>query len=197
MCYTYDHKIRRHHILVPFAEKRFEFILPHSMSLGTVKNFFLACVCAMKCGVTAEEIQSSILRWTPPKWRGEIITRPQRTYFVDCYNANLVSFLDSLPHFDRLFPGGGRLFVVGELKSSGAGETTAKENEIVLKSLPIRKGDIVVVIGENAEKLANEVPCEYSQGFSTTNEAINCINDFSGTVYLKGHRCYGLENLII
>jgi UDP-N-acetylmuramoyl-tripeptide--D-alanyl-D-alanine ligase len=186
-----------HHVSFGLDNAHWEFTMPKLMSFGAAKDFALACVCAMKCGVNADEIRSRIAKWKPSKWRGEIIEIEHRTYFADCYNANPTAMADSLIHFDRLFPRGDRLFVIGEFRESELGSCADEGNEVLFQNLPLRHGDRVIIVGENGKKWQRKIPCEYVRTFPSTMEAATEIENFSGVVYLKGHRYYGLENLII
>jgi UDP-N-acetylmuramyl pentapeptide synthase len=150
----------------------------------------------MKLGIAGKKIQERISKWVPAKLRGEIIKTENRTYFADCYNASLVSFLDSLKHFDRLFPAGGRLFVIGTLKDKAMGDAAAGGNDSVCKNLPIRENDGVIIIGEGADELRSAVKCRNAWFLQSTNEAGKIVKNFSGIVYIKGHHDYNLKDLI-
>jgi len=116
-----------------------------------------------------------------------------RTYFVDCYNANVPAFIDSLSQFDRLFPYGNRLFVIGALRYSEIGADVVGENEMVFQSLPIREYDRVIVIGEEEDFSVDSIKCNWIRIFRSTLEAIEDVRKFKGVRFLKGHRYYKLE----
>ncbi|MDR1890700.1 MAG: hypothetical protein LBQ23_00740 [Puniceicoccales bacterium] len=183
----------RYHVEVRFREEVLKFVMPRLMSSGTAQDFVLACICALECGVSSANIRERISQWKPSKWRGEIIKTSTRTYFADCYNANLTAFLNSLSQFDRLFPHGNRLFVVGALKHEEVGSGVIDDNATVFKNLPLRENDRVAIIGESMEFSMDGIDWLI---FPSTLEAMEVVTNFRGVVYLKGHRHYGLERLI-
>ncbi|MDR2737914.1 MAG: hypothetical protein LBB18_03175 [Puniceicoccales bacterium] len=186
-----------HSVFVAMDGERMEFTVPRLMSTGVAENFALACVCARKFGVDSKKIQEKIAGWTPAKWRGEIVRTRERVYFADCYNANLAALMDSLVQFDKLFPHGGRLFVIGTLMEKELGETAENANRTVCEILPIRASDAVVIVGENADRFLGKISCSSKKFFQSVREAREIVEKFSGVVYLKGHRHYKLENLIL
>ncbi|MDR2776513.1 MAG: hypothetical protein LBB17_00495 [Puniceicoccales bacterium] len=195
MGYRMNIKDEQYHVEVIFRGKFLKFVMPHPMSQGIVKNFVLACICALECGIDATNIQKRINLWKPSKWRGEIIKTPTRTYFADCYNANSIAFANSLAQFDRLFPHGDRLFVIGALIRCEVGNGVIDDNAILLKNLPLRENDGVIVIGEPANFSMDAINCNWKV-FPSTSQAMETVTNFHGIVYLKGHRIYKLESLI-
>ncbi|MDR0742684.1 MAG: hypothetical protein LBE98_04455 [Puniceicoccales bacterium] len=183
------------HVSLRVGGKDLKFTMPHSMSQGIVKNFVLACICTLECGIDASNIQKRINLWKPSKWRGEIIATTTRTYFADCYNANSIAFANSLAHFDRLFPHGNRLFVIGALIRCEVGNGVIGDNTTLLKSLPLRENDEVIVVGEPANFSMNAINRNWKV-FSSASQAMEVVTNFRGVVYLKGHRIYKLESLI-
>ena len=197
--FGYELEILPNHysVVIYFKHKKFYFELPKSMSLGTIQDFILACTCALQCGITPDKIQEKIATWQPTHLRGEIIHKGHRTYFADCYNANFVALLDSLRHFDYLFPNNHRLFVIGTLKSEEIGPTAMTQNLSILKSIPLRDGDRVFLVGEDSQMYAQKSGISNISAFDSYNEALTDVEKFSGTVYIKGHRSYTLERLIV
>ncbi|MDR2432312.1 MAG: UDP-N-acetylmuramoyl-tripeptide--D-alanyl-D-alanine ligase [Puniceicoccales bacterium] len=183
------------HVTIMFGKKDLTFAMPHLMSQGIVKNFVLACICALECGIDAASIQKRINLWKPSKWRGEIMATPTRTYFVDCYNANSIAFANSVAQFDRLFPHGNRLFVIGALIRYEVGNGVIGDNTALFKSLPLRENDGVIIIGEPTNFSMDIINCNWKV-FPSASQAMEAVTDFHGVVYLKGHRTYGLESLI-
>jgi UDP-N-acetylmuramoyl-tripeptide--D-alanyl-D-alanine ligase len=187
----------QYRVAVTLGKKDFEFTMPPLMSRGIAKNFASACVCAIKCGIDAKTIGEKIAQWQPSKWRGEIIIKKNKTYFADCYNANPVALVDSLAQFDKLFPRGKRLFVIGVLRACEMGKEVLEENSAIFNNLPLRGGDEVCLIGENADRFCSSVKCNLVRAFSSAEDAVDSVENFSGIVYLKGHRYYKLESLIL
>ncbi|MDR2628410.1 MAG: hypothetical protein LBC30_00175 [Puniceicoccales bacterium] len=195
MGYRIAMKGDQYHVEVRFKEKDLKFAMPHLMSQGIVKNFVLACICALECGIDAANIQKRINLWKPSKWRGEIIATQTRTYFADCYNANAIAFANSLAQFDRLFPHGNRLFVIGALIRCEVGDGVIGDNATLFKILPLRENDGVIVIGEPANFSMDAINCNWKV-FPLASQAMETVTNFHGIVYLKGHRIYKLESLI-
>ncbi|MDR1528152.1 MAG: hypothetical protein LBS22_01015 [Puniceicoccales bacterium] len=185
----------KYHIEVRFKEKALKFVMPRLMSSGVAKDFVLACICALECGISPANIQRRISLWKPSKWRGEIIATSTKTYFADCYNANSVAFVNSLAQFDRLFPHGSRLFVIGALIYCEIGNGVIGDNATLFKSLPLRENDGVIVIGDSTNFSMDAINCDWKV-FPSTSQAMEVVTNFHGVVYLKGHRTYKLESLI-
>jgi UDP-N-acetylmuramyl pentapeptide synthase len=186
----------RFEVTVTYEGRAHRFAMPPSMGRGGAKDFVLACTCALGCGIGADTIREKISQWRPSRWRGEIVEAGGRTFFADCFNANPVALADSLENFDRLFPHGGRLFVVGLFTEEGLGDGAPQENALLCGGLPIRPGDRVILLGDGAERFIDRIECPDRSAFPTATAALAAVKDFRGVVYLKGHRSYGLENLI-
>jgi UDP-N-acetylmuramoyl-tripeptide--D-alanyl-D-alanine ligase len=177
------------------------FPIPHLMSGGMVKNLVLALAFALLSGETLANIAARLQNWRPGAMRGEISTVNGRTFFSDCYNANPAAFLDSLKNFDRLFPQGNRLFVVGSFGDLELGKCRADENIRLGQSIPVRSGDRVVIVGEcggevQAGLLGTSPHAKGVHCLEKTEQAREFIQAHRGAVYLKGHRAYRLETLI-
>lgn len=175
------------------------FNLPREMSCGIAKNFILCATVALHCGVLYDAICDRLSDWRPANMRGNIVVRNGRHYFVDCYNANPMALTDSLLHFNRLFPHDQceRLFVIGALDESVVGHDFLEENKKILSMSVFHDDDNIVLIGKRSHEIAKvagrkNIICRVS-----TDDARNDILSFNGYVYLKGHRFYRLEDLIV
>jgi UDP-N-acetylmuramoyl-tripeptide--D-alanyl-D-alanine ligase len=181
--------------------EEYAFRVPNLMSTGIVKNLVLALTYALLAGVNCGDIRARLREWQPSPMRGTLEEINGRTFFADCYNANPTAFLDSLSHFDRLFPSGNRLFVVGSLSDRELGKYSAEENIRLGQNIPARGSDVVLAIGEHADKvkvglLKASVPIENIHCLEDTERARKFIGTHGGPVYLKGHGIYHLEKLI-
>ena len=179
-----------------FNHSKYSFQLPKLMSHGAVADFVLAACCALRYGIAADVIQSRILDWQPEPFRGEVIQTEQRQYFVDCYNSNPTALKDSLEHFERLFPGTGRLFVIGAFHEECFKKYTLQENHKVANLLTHNDQDYIWIIGKNSQQISQYLPRHNVKIFLETEHALNAIQKFHGTVFLKGHHFYHLEKLI-
>jgi UDP-N-acetylmuramyl pentapeptide synthase len=119
-----------------------------------------------------------------------------RTYFVDCYKANVPTFIDFLSQFDRLFLYENRLSVIGALRYSEMRADIVRENETVFQSLSTREYHRVIVISEEEDFSVDSIKCNWIRIFHSTLETLEDILKFKGVIFLKGHRYYKLENLV-
>ncbi len=179
---------------------RYVFHVPHLMSNGTMKNFILSVTYALFAGIRAEKIQQALQRWQPSYMRGMIKEFEQCIFYVDCYNANLVSFRDSLENFDRLFQHGSRLFIIGCLSQNEVGIKYASENRTLGYNLPLRPHDVVIIIGDDANDVSDGI-ADKKYDFTYTclknpQNITSYLRNFSGVGYVKGHRFYRLDKLI-
>ena len=182
--------------------RNIKFQVPHLMSDGIIENLTLAISCAQQLGKTIYEITEKIALWTTTKLRGELIKRGQRIFFVDCYNANDISFFDSIKNFNRILPHSPRLFVIGALKESEIGENVGKVNFKIGQFLQLQQEDKVILIGTESEPikeglLSCRTKLKQILTFRDKEDSKPIIEDFVGPVYLKGHRSYALETLIM
>ena len=187
----------RYESTIQFMGDTFKFVMPPLMSFGVAQNFMLAATCVMYCGVSAIDIQNRISSWAPYKMRGEVVAVGDRNYFIDCYNANPVSFVDSLLNFNRLFNTNNRLFILGALTRYEVGDDFVDENCKILRLNIFKPDDQVILIGESADKIVQASGMERVIPVHAANEALRFIENFKGDVYIKGHRSYKLEQLIV
>lgn len=140
------------------------------------------------------------MSWKPSFMRGTIEKINERTFFVDCYNANPKSFEDSLKHFDKLFPEDNRLFIVGCFSSKELGCFCKEENFKLGLELPLRSKDQAIIIGEDAYSVAKGIEEQQHGNFHCVKDiaqAIPYVKKHKGAVYLKGHHVYELEKLVM
>lgn len=178
-----------------------KFTIPNPMSIGTINDLSLAIHCAQHLGISDEIIQKRLKKWAPYKLRGEIIEKGGKIFYADCYNANDASFFDSLENFHRLYGQNNNLFIIGALKESEIGIVSHQTNFKIGQFIHLKPNDIAILIGESAPEIAKgltESGANISQVkiLYTKQQAIEIIENFSGTVYLKGHHSYALETLL-
>ncbi len=178
------------------AEHAFSF---RRLTPGMAGNAALAIITALHLGVAAGDIRRRLGRWRPAALRGEVIEEGGRLVYLDCYNANPASMLDALDGFLALAPSSApRLFVIGCMEELGA--ESAALHRAVGAAWPMRPGDRLFVLGEQAGALAEGVKSAHAGARVAVNpdraEVQAVIDRARGAVFLKGSRAYRLETLV-
>ena len=170
------------------------------VSAGMAQNAVLAICAALWLGVTPELIQRRLADWQPAPWRGEVRREPGRLLYLDCYNANPVSMADALDNFLALAPAGDpRAFVLGCMEELGP--RAADYHRRLGRSLILRPGDQVFVIGDHAEAVreglleGGTAPGQI-QVVASLAPVAGFLAGFHGAVFLKGSRRYRLEQAL-
>lgn len=168
-------------------------------SAGLVSNAALVVACGRWLGREDAELGEALAQWRPYRQRGERVRCGETEFYVDCYNANPASMVDSAARFQTLYPGGEHLYIVGGMEELG--EAAAEWHEWTGRTMPVVANSRVIVMGPWAEALAAGLR---DQGIAE--EAITVVEDveslrervagFRGAVFLKGSRRYGLERVI-
>lgn len=195
---TYKEDVRKLNISI--HDMNYSFLVPHKMSNGMTKNLVLAAVYSLLHGEEKERIEQRLNIWEPSFLRGSVEQIGNKTFYIDCYNANFVAFCDSLANFDRLFPNNGRLFIIGSLKNEEIGNDSYEININLGATLPIRSKDTIVLIGDQANAIETGILQKFSNVeylcIKNPNNISDIINSFSGIVYIKGHHFYHLEKFV-
>ncbi len=170
-----------------------------AISEGMRSNVALALTLATALGINAATLQERMQSWRPSVQRGELRTVGERTYYVDCYNANPASMRDSLQHFQNLFPEPPRCFVLGGMKELGEG--SASLHRETGAGLELASSDFAILVGEEASSYADGLvsrgtPTERFCVAGSERAAADALRHTSGPVFLKGSRAYHLETLI-
>lgn len=168
-------------------------------SEGMVQNAALVLTTALSLGLDPVVVSKALEAWRPGHHRGEVRRVGAQTFYLDCYNANPLSMRDAMTHFDRLFPEGPRLFVLGSMRELGAMSATAHRQ--IGETVPHRGGDRVIFIGEGAAEMAagarkSGLPSAHIVTAATTEEAAERVSTFEGAIFLKGSRAFRLESLL-
>ena len=122
-----------------------------------------------------------------------------RTYYLDCYNSNPSSIRDSLDYFSKKFKGTPKLYALGGMEELGE-----KERELhrqVGATLLLESNDLVVMIGEKASWFADGIRETGARDeqmiiLEDASSARALVEDFEGSVLIKGSRAYQLEQLL-
>ena len=118
--------------------------------------------------------------------------------FLDCYNANPSSMLDSIKYFTDQFQDRKKLFVLAGMEELGSDE---KKFHVDLGSeILIGENDLVILIGEKAAWFAEGLittGCRDNQiiVLGEIEDAISIVEDFEGAISFKGSRSYKLEKI--
>ncbi len=167
---------------------------------GLASNAALAIAVARDLDVSPENVQERLAKWTPSGMRGEWIEVGNSRVYLDCYNANPLSMLDSLENFRmNVDPAPNRLYVIGSMEELGS------ESEFWHKrlgsELRLNPGDRAYIIGEGSDWVLEGIQVSNS---STRQVEIlenletleRVLTEFEGDVFLKGSRRYRLERVM-
>jgi UDP-N-acetylmuramoyl-tripeptide--D-alanyl-D-alanine ligase len=168
-------------------------------SPGMVSNLALVVHAALHFGVPLSTLEACLESWRPFRHRGETWCLGDCTYYVDCYNANPGSLLDSVRRFKNLFAGQPHLYVLGSMDELGT-ESARWHRETAAK-LDLPSGAHVFLIGHGANDMRDGLEatgCGDGEIHTVTDlEPVReSIEYFSGAVYLKASRSYALETLL-
>ena len=167
---------------------------------GMADNAALALTVALRLGLDRVAIQARLAAWSPPKLRGEIRREAGRLLYLDCYNANPASMADALATFTAITdPADRRLYVLGCMEELGA-EAPAHHRRLG-RTLPLRDGDQLLVIGSQAHEVCAGVleQGDFSRQIqicSTLDPMAAAIAEWRGAVFMKGSRRYELEQAL-
>ena len=180
----------------PMAPGNFSF---RAGSPGMVSNLALVVHTLLHLGVPADTLQVRLDAWQPYRQRGEIIHHGETVFYVDCYNANPGSMLDSARRFAKSFPDRRHAYVIGSMNELG-GEAAFWHRQTA-REMEIQEGAPLYLVGEWAGALADGF---LDRGIAA--ERIHTTGDlsalkaelaaFAGAVFLKGSRSLGLETIL-
>lgn len=173
-----------------------------SSSYGIAQNAALAIVAARSLGIAKSTLAERIKTWRPESTRGRIVSSDGRYFYIDCYNANPASMIDSIAAFQRSAPRGmARCYVLGAMNELG--ESAEEFHAAVARKLSLRPEDFVFFIGPD------ELTAAYQRGLKSGGGSTrqmqraenvqriqSAVADFSGALFLKGSRSYHLETLL-
>ncbi len=168
-------------------------------SEGMVMNLALVVHTALELGVPLGSLQAALDGWRPFHRRGEIFRFGDRVYYVDCYNANPVSMMDSFQRFKKVFAESDQLYVFGGMEELG--ENAAHWHRETMRQMPLPPGARALLIGRWGEAMRDgllEAGCDDGQVavHAGALDVRDEIQQFAGAVFLKGSRAYALERLL-
>jgi UDP-N-acetylmuramoyl-tripeptide--D-alanyl-D-alanine ligase len=171
------------------------------VSDGMAQNVALALCAALWLGVAPAELQARLRGWGPAALRGEIRRVDGKLLYLDCYNANPASMADALGVFGEIAPASApRLYLLGCMEELGP-EAPAHHRALG-RSLPLRAGDRVLVIGTHAAAVQAGAAEQGSDAAAAVRvvDALAPMTEalaaWSGAVFVKGSRRYALEGVL-
>jgi UDP-N-acetylmuramoyl-tripeptide--D-alanyl-D-alanine ligase len=168
---------------------------------GMAQNTAMAVSVALRIGIQPDEIRSRLLSWRPSPLRGEWKLSEGRRLYLDCYNANPVSMADALAAFRAIAPREEpRVFVIGCMEELGSG--TVRYHVELGRSLSLRPGDLLMVMGSQADAIRQgALEAGSSLGQVEIADSIEAVSmrlaGFRGSVFVKGSRRHGLERAFV
>lgn len=168
-------------------------------SAGLVGNAALVAACGRWLGREDSMLRGALADWRPYRQRGERIRCGDTEFYVDCYNANPASMVDSAERFRALYPDGEHLYIFGGMEELGL--AAAEWHEWTGRTVPVVANSRVMVIGKWSEALAaglrdQGIPGEAVTVVEDVESLREAVSGFRGAVFLKGSRRYGLERVI-
>lgn len=171
-----------------------------SVSAGMISNVVLSIVTALELGVEVSAIEERVEGWSPAQMRGQVIHKDGNLYYIDCYNANPDSMRDAINAFSSLTnektP---RIYFIGCMEELG--EKSDDLHFSLGQGWILSEGDQVVIMGSQAEALRDGLLEAGNQSASVKvvsdiDSAKRNLDGFKGAVFLKGSRCYHLEEIV-
>jgi UDP-N-acetylmuramoyl-tripeptide--D-alanyl-D-alanine ligase len=171
------------------------------LSDGMAGNAALALAAALHLGVSAADAQSRLTAWQPAALRGELRRDAAgRWLYVDCYNANPASMQDALTAFADLAPAEApRLYIIGGMEELGP-DTVRYHRELgAALAARLRPADSALVLAASAaaDAVLQGAASPAVLAVPDLTAARARLDDFSGSVFIKGSRRYQLESLLI
>lgn len=169
-----------------------------------VLNALFAIAVGGHLGIPLQSIAQSLLRWTPPAMRLEVLTTPDGiTILSDAYNAapdSMVGALETLMSAP-VGPGGRRIAALGEMKELG--DFAPEGHRIVGRAVAKTGPDLLVLVGPMTSHIADAArEAGFSdngiQQFGDTSEAAEALPALvhgGDTVLVKGSRSLAMEAL--
>lgn len=168
-------------------------------SPGMVSNLALVVHVALTLGVPEYTIRSRLEAWRPYRQRGELMRKGRTLFYIDCYNANPGSMLDSSQRFSTLFPEHAHLYVVGCMNELGS--ESDRWHQDTARKFTIKQDSPVYLVGDQSEALAagfreQGIPADRVMIVEDREFLKEMISTFDGAVFIKGSRSLGLEELL-
>ena len=171
------------------------------ISSGMAGNAALALAAALHLGVSAEDAQFRLNSWQPAALRGELRRDAAgRWLYVDCYNANPASMHDALAVFADLAPAAlPRLYIVGGMEELGVDNVRYHREFGTALAARLRPADLALVLAAPAaaDALVEGSGSPAVIAVPDLASMRHHLDDFTGSVFIKGSRRYQLESLLV
>ena len=162
-------------------------------------NFLASFSIASYLGVDAQEIQKSLLTFTYPKGRGEILEKETNIIINDTYNANLQSMKSGIRDLKIIKKKKNITLILGDMLDLG---DSSKLHHIKLGEFLNNLNFIsnLFCIGEmmgyTAQIVKKHIKCKHFNNTDTFIEYFKKENKHNMIFYFKGSRGMGMENII-
>lgn len=172
----------------------------NSTGPGMISNAVLALVLALDLGVSPEQLSRRIRNWTPSMMRAQWKEWKGLPVFVDCYNSNPHSLTEAGVIFEhRTSHYNQRLWVLGGIGELG--EESMRWHAEAASRLPVRSGDTVLAIGEEALGFREGLKTPEEGGpdwihVAHAAEGMEIVQACEGPLFFKGSRRFALETLL-
>ena len=188
---------------IPYDSSAAEGLESHLAGDYNQYNMAAAATVGRHFGVPEEAVRQAIRDYIPSLNRSQVITRPERTLIVDCYNANPSSMQAALDWFGHEAGApSSKAIILGDMLELG--DWSEQEHRQVLdRALALRPG-VMLLIGREfgrLETLPHDTGETTLRFFPDTESAAKAIADTdllhrARTVFLKGSRGIALEKLL-
>ncbi len=188
---------------IPYDSSAAEGLESHLAGDYNRYNMAAAATVGRHFGVPEEAVRQAIRDYIPSLNRSQVITRPERTLIVDCYNANPSSMQAALDWFGHEAGApSSKAIILGDMLELG--DWSEQEHRQVLdRALALRPG-VMLLIGREfgrLETLPHDTGETTLRFFPDTESAAKAIADTdllhrARTVFLKGSRGIALEKLL-
>ena len=143
--------------------------------------------------LSSEDLKKGIEAYVPTNNRSQIKKTKNNVLFLDAYNANPSSMVESIRNFS-LYPGEKKTLILGHMLELG--ESSNKEHQILVDLVQSFDWDHVFLVGEEFNSI--EVP-KTVEVFKTTEALSHALEERqlkNQTILLKGSRGIALEKCI-
>ncbi|MDR1456475.1 MAG: Mur ligase domain-containing protein [Puniceicoccales bacterium] len=180
------------------AEEDYELPIP---SAGFAYDFALCRALTKRFNIAQEETAIRLAMWKSIPLRGQIFRHrmKKQTYFVDCYNSDVPTLVESIGIFKRKFPYVPHYYIIGSLGEYGI--ESECQHRLAGEQIPIGPHAHVFFLGEECIFTCDALkrrgfPSENLHMCMNLDEIRTAIREVEGAVYLKGSRIHQLEQLL-
>lgn len=166
----------------------------HTQLTGSynTENFLAAIAVGLYFGVSAEQINTGIERYTPKNNRSQVTKTEHNTIIADYYNANASSMAAALDNIE-VIDASRKVIILGDMFEMGD-ESDAEHEKVVQRAKSIG-ADRLIFVGKAFKKQAY-LEAEF---YETSEEAKQALIDrpvINSTILLKASRGMAFEHLM-